>query len=294
MNTKIFILSAITSLLCVFNINADEHKYLPMVREGVEWHYQYEDNHPTTGTKYDVYYRFDGAESVDGTKYNVLYRYTDKEFDKSKAEVAAYMRETEETESVYSICKLNFAGENINSPEQLTYDFATPSTSNEFVNFTPISVKSATVEGVDRKVIYQGDLVWAIEGIGMATSDPWWGYLPYPLLSMPSAYPCNFIILLDVKEIATGNYLYRYDNFFGSVEETTTPTNRISVKVSAGLLAVNGADDCSSITISDLSGQTIASAKGKTVDISNLSKGLYVVSATSDSGNMQSKVVAIR
>lgn len=277
------------------NESADDHKYLPMVREGVEWHYQFEDNNPITGTKYDVFYRFDGTEYIDGTKYFVLYRYLDREFNKSKAQVAAYMYEIEDKERVFSICRMNFGGQYINRPQMLAYDFATPTTFDEFkCGQVTMSIQSAIVEGVTRKVVYQDDMVWAIEGIGMATRDVWWGYLAYPMLNIPAAYPCASFILLDVKEIETGKYLYRYDDFFGSVESTAMSSNQLSVSISGGQLTVSGVDDCSSITIRDISGRTVSTAKANTIDVSGLEKGLYIVSAASASGKIQSKVVAIQ
>lgn len=273
---------------------ADDHKYLPLVREGVEWHYQFEDNNPITGTKYDVFYRFDGTEYIDGNKYFVLYRYLDREFNKSKAQIAAYMYENEDNESVFSICQLSFDGQNINCPKMLAYDFATQSTNDEFkCGEVTMSIKSAIVEGVSRKVVYQDNTIWAIEGIGMATREVWWGYLAYPMLTMPSAYPCESFLLLDVKEIETGKYLYRYDDFFGSVESTAISSNQLSVSISGGQLTVSGVDNCSSITIRDTSGRTVSSAKANTINVSGLEKGMYIVSAISTSGKTQSKVVAI-
>ena len=94
--------------MAAITATAADLTYMPMVREGVEWHYATQNVRQGGTDTGNIYLRFDGSETVDGKTYSVLYRYDTPAFDKAKAQIAAYMRE--DGHKVYAICKIKPAG----------------------------------------------------------------------------------------------------------------------------------------------------------------------------------------
>lgn len=90
--------------IAAITATAADLTYMPMVREGVEWHYATQNVRQGGTDTGNIYLRFDGSETVDGKTYSVLYRYDTPAFDKAKAQIAAYMRE--DGHKVYAICKI--------------------------------------------------------------------------------------------------------------------------------------------------------------------------------------------
>ena len=90
--------------MAAITATAADWTYMPMVREGVEWHYATQNVRQGGTDTGNIYLRFDGSETVDGKTDSVLYRYDTPAFDKAKAQIAAYMRE--DGHKVYAICKI--------------------------------------------------------------------------------------------------------------------------------------------------------------------------------------------
>lgn len=115
--------------MAAITATAADWTYMPMVREGVEWHYATQNVRQGGTDTGNIYLRFDGSETVDGKTYSVLYRYDTPAFDKAKAQIAAYMRE--DGHKVYAICKIKPDGTSTSgneSEERVAYDFDTPKT----------------------------------------------------------------------------------------------------------------------------------------------------------------------
>lgn len=120
--------------MAAITATAADWTYMPMVREGVEWHYATQNVRQGGTDVGNIYLRFDGSETVDGKTYSVLYRYDTPAFDKAKAQIAAYMRE--DGHKVYAICKIKPDGTSTSgneSEERVAYDFDTPE-NNTFAN----------------------------------------------------------------------------------------------------------------------------------------------------------------
>lgn len=267
--------------------SAADWTYMPMVREGVEWHYTTnsfnEDGYDAT----EVYLRFDGKETIGDKTYSVLYRYDSPEFDKSNARVAAYMRE--DGEKVYSICKLMPNGDVAeDNGEVLAYDFATP----DGGSFSIVEKSDfVTIDGVSRKALYGNGWIWAVDGIGMATDIMLDGYLPYPFNSMAPAtfYFCTRLV--DLKDIATGKTVYSHDDFYGSVG--SVETGKVNVAVDGGMLTVSCQDDeCVSVALTSATGAAVARAGSSQLSTAGLQRGVYVVTATMASGKQEVMKVA--
>lgn len=101
--------------MAAITATAADWTYMPMVREGVEWHYATQNVRQGGTDVGNIYLRFDGSETVDGKTYSVLYRYDTPAFDKAKAQIAAYMRE--DGHKVYAICKIKPDGTSTSSNE---------------------------------------------------------------------------------------------------------------------------------------------------------------------------------
>ena len=167
--------------MAAITATAADWTYMPMVREGVEWHYATQNVRQGGTDTGNIYLRFDGSETVDGKTYSVLYRYDTPAFDKAKAQIAAYMRE--DGHKVYAICKIKPDGTSTSgneSEERVAYDFDTPE-NNTFAIVGKVDF--ITVGNTSHKALSDNSVnhIWAIDGIGIAaegfTAD---GYLPFP------------------------------------------------------------------------------------------------------------------
>lgn len=276
-------------LLCMAatTMSAADWTYMPLVREGVEWHYTSQNVRAGGTDEKDFYLRFDGTATVGDKTYSVLYRYDSPEYDKVKAQVAAYMRE--DGEKVYSICKLMPNGDAAEDKgEVLAYDFATPDGGSfSFVEKSDF----VTIDGVSRKALYGNGWIWAVDGIGMATDMMLDGYLPYPLNSLA---PTTFYFctrLVDMKDIATGKAVYSHDDFYGSVG--SVETGKVNVAVGGGMLTVGCKDDeCVSVALTSATGAAVARTEGGQLSTAGLQRGVYVVTATMASGKQEVMKVA--
>lgn len=171
----------ILMVMAAITATAADWTYMPMVREGVEWHYATQNVRQGGTDTGNIYLRFDGSETVDGKTYSVLYRYDTPAFDKAKAQIAAYMRE--DGHKVYAICKIKPDGTSTSgneSEERVAYDFDTPE-NNTFAIVGKVDF--ITVGNTSHKALSDNSVnhIWAIDGIGIAaegfTAD---GYLPFP------------------------------------------------------------------------------------------------------------------
>lgn len=293
MKTTKILLFAFGSLLYVSDAFGGGYKYQPLVREGVEWHYLYCNRAPVDGmytyTETDVYFRFDGTETINGKTYSVLYRYT-TDYKKSEAQIAAYMRE--DGEKVWSICKLNYRGDqNDSDNEFLAYDFDTPATDCAAQN---LSTQFVEVNGVEHEAIKSGNHDWAIDGIGMAVETDCWGYLAMPDFTLPSITFYDGMLLKDLKETESGKYIYQHDNYYASVDSPVSQASQISIDVNSGVLYVKGISRCKNISVYDLAGKTVVSGNSDLVVVSSLKSGLYVVKITTDSEKVYTQKVEIR
>lgn len=270
--------------------SAADWTYMPMVREGVEWHYTTESYNAEGHNATQVYLRFDGKETIGDKTYSVLYRYDSPEFDKSNARVAAYMRE--DGEKVYTICKLMPNGDAAeDTGEQLAYDFATPA-GGSFA-----SVEKAdfvTVDGVTHKALYEWDRVWAIDGIGIASEIRLDGYLPYPFNSMAPATFYFAMRLIDLKETATGKVIYSSDSFYGSVAGIEASDGLCVTSADGSLHASVKSGDCRSLTLTSSVGTTVATTSGSQLSADGMQPGVYIVTAATASGKRISRKVIVR
>ena len=281
--------------MAAITATAADWTYMPMVREGVEWHYATQNVRQGGTDTGNIYLRFDGSETVDGKTYSVLYRYDTPAFDKAKAQIAAYMRE--DGHKVYAICKIKPDGTSTSgneSEERVAYDFDTPE-NNTFAIVGKVDF--ITVGNTSHKALSDNSVnhIWAIDGIGIAaegfTAD---GYLPFPNPYVVASTFYFSTYLVDLKEIATGNTIYSHDSFYGSVADIKADNRPLTVIVAGGRInAVSPRGECSDLTIANTTGATVAHSEGASASIEGLTPGIYVVTATTPEGKRVAKKIAL-
>ena len=281
--------------MAAITATAADWTYMPMVREGVDWHYATQNVRQGGTDTGNIYLRFDGSETVDGKTYSVLYRYDTPAVDKAKAQIAAYMRE--DGHKVYAICKIKPDGTSTSgneSEERVAYDFDTPE-NNTFAIVGKVDF--ITVGNTSHKALSDNSVnhIWAIDGIGIAaegfTAD---GYLPFPNPYVVASTFYFSTYLVDLKEIATGNTIYSHDSFYGSVADIKADNCPLTVIVAGGRInAVSPKGECSDLTIANTTGATVAHSEGASASIEGLTPGIYVVTATTPEGKRVAKKIAL-
>lgn len=309
---------------CVFGMMAQQrmvaeepegYEYVPMVREGVEWGYEW--SIPTIYGKTSSYYiQFNGDTIIDKKTYKKCYRYNSLQFSKGNARLAGFARE--ENQKVYAIIKLNADGSPYSfSGEQLIYDFNAPKGTDIIINGlycgTVSRIEYVKLRGQWRKAVYislgedsPNDFLYAVEGLGIV--HPSESYLLYPF---PDRQSCTLCFTAHLNYVSNypqcegyeynADFEYRYDEDYdnlemGGVETVNTTSDDLQVTQGDGWLRV-GVDDC-------YRRAELADAKGVVVDAVTLQgetevefqtvgllAGIYVVSLISDNAVNTVKVI---
>lgn len=291
------------------------YEYVPIVREGVEWGYEWYVA-SVYGKTSSYYIQFDGDTVIGGKTYKKCYRYNSWYLVQPNARLAGFARE--ENHKVYAIIKLRGDGAPLwQESEQLIYDFDAPAGTEIRINNTYYGTVSRieyiNLRGQWRKAIYtyfgeSGDkeYLYAVEGLGIVL--PSVGYLldPHPdreacilcyenHLNYVSDYPqCE-----GAEYRAEFEYCYDedYEQIKGSVE--TVEADGPGLQVSQGdswLRVAVGCDCYRRAELTDSKGSVVDSVElhgDEVVEFSTygLPSGVYVVSLVSDSAVRSEKVL---
>ena len=303
---------------CVFGVMAQQrvetaaeepegYEYVPIVREGVEWGYEW--SIPTIYGKTSSYYiQFKGEAIIDGKTYKKCYRYNSMQFSKENGRLAGFARE--EDKKVYAIIKLNAEGEPYGSDkEQLIYDFNAPKGTDVIINGlycgTVSRIEYVKIRNQWRKAVYlsmgednPSDFLYAVEGLGIV--HPSESYLLYPF---PDRQSCTLCFTAHLNYVSNypqcegyeynADFEYRYDEDYdnlemGGVETVNAATEGLLVTQGDGWLRVSVDCDCyRRAELTDAKGMVVdaVTLQGETeVEFQTVgfAAGVYVVSLFSD------------
>ena len=212
---KKFIFTIVMLFTCSIaaQAQAQSEDYLPLVREGVRWHYvkSFIDSQEEIFVDTPYYYEFKGDSILNGKTYKKCYVTSSEP---KESGLVALVRE--EDKKVYR----KFVNDELSKPE-LIYNFNPAELSVDGFNlYDKIeSTKNVSIEGVDCKV-YQVknaqdiDNIALIEGVGvdLSSSNYYHGNLLSPLINYCTCY-VETVYTLDRLEDLDGNILYTYSQY---------------------------------------------------------------------------------
>ncbi len=308
-----YILLVLFALLGCMKLSAQEYKYVPFVREGMEWCY-FADGHAMTAD-YDHFslFRIEGDTLIAGTTYKKCNSYNVGKNGKLVRE--GYFRE--ENKKVYFLYQADISlGKD---GERLLYDFTPVQIGDslildvEFEKFYITKIDTLTIDGTLRKRFWMdfeitdyriGPFSYT-EGIGQT------GYeiglylnnnLLYPFEdSMPSISAVDHNIVY-VKRSTDGVFEYLneklYNDFLASsIESVSSSSLKIAREDGRWVLTLpQGGKPCK-IEVMDATGRMVwsKSVAGNTdtlgIPTADFVPGTYIVVLTAQSGKMTQKVV---
>lgn len=303
------------------------YEYVPLVREGVEWGYAYENPDNISGEL--TYYRlqFRGTTEINGKIYHNLLKYYG--YTRYNSEIVAYMRE--EDKKVY----VTFSDDS--SEEYLRFDFGL----KEGDKFQGSEISHArtcietgfvnTATGPRRYMkfssdVYEPEYDMLIEGIGPYKSTPetyyYGGSIIKPIYDISACHPkCDkFDILLYERKVNTyieqkgemiwtnpvcfeaiGKYdpsVWHWNNLeiLGAVENTLTEGTDVEITVENNAVNVNSSTtDILYVETYDIEGRLLSTMKPVnnrcSVSLSSIS-GMAIVKVTTTTGIYSTKVAS--
>ena len=252
-----------------------DYEYVPIVREGVEWVYDWSYYNPTIEGRF--FLQFSGDSIINGKTYKVCYRYHTPELHKE---------------------------------ELLAYDFNVEL--NGYVRLPngqeyPIDrIGYVRIGGKLRKAYYAysssvGQTLWAIEGIGYATNRQVDGDLISPYLEACACFPAYTSCLAYVHRLGSDSeWEYSHDDFdFDNIDDIGNYTE-LEFGVGDGSLTVaTPRGGVRRTRLLDLDGNVVWSSNHEDVSAVSIpteefAKGAYIVEAETVSGVSVSQRVAVR
>lgn len=318
MKRNIFAITMILALTLSLRLGAKapaDYEYVPLVREGVEWVYDWSYYNPTIEGRF--YLQFSGDSIINGKTYKVCYRYHTPELHKEDAFIEGFVRE--EDKRVYVIGRRVPDGGTDNSytayddrhkEEFLAYDFNVEL--NGYVRLPngqeyPIDrIGYVWIGGKLRKTYYAysgsvGHTLWAIEGIGYATKRPVDGDLISPYLEACACFPTYTSCLAYVHQVGSDSeWEYSHDDFdFDNIDDIWNYTE-LEFGVGDGSLTVaSPRGEVRRTRLLDLDGNVVWASSHEDVSAVSIpteefAKGVYIVEAETVGGISVSQRVAVR
>lgn len=316
MKRNIFAVTMVMILTLGLRLGAEapaDYEYVPLVREGVEWVYDWTYYNQTIGGRF--FLQFSGDSIINGKTYKVCYRYHTPELNKEDAFIEGFARE--EDKRVYVIGRRVPDGGTDNSytayddrhkEEFLAYDFNVDL--NGYVRLPneqeyPIDrIDYVRIGGKLRKAYYAysgsvGHTLWAIEGIGYATKRQVDGDLISPYLTACACFPTYTSCLAYVHQVGSDTeWGYSHDDFdFDNINDIWNCTE-LEFGASDGTLTVaTPRDEVRCARLLDLDGNVAWSFSHQCVNTvviptEDLGKGVYVIEAeTSGGASLRQRVV---
>lgn len=317
MDTKRTIISIVTCVVIWLSIHSEEpadYEYVPTVREGIEWTYNWNYNSPYKEGQY--YLQFSGDSVINGKTYKVCYRYATVSLNKKDAIIEGFARE--EDKKVYIIGRRTPDGNesnmivgygDFNTEERLVYDFTVGLGDNiqvfEGAREYPVgAIGYVRIGDKLRKAIYVGGLfgttLWAIEGIGFASERDYDADLITPDLAIYGCFPCFTCQLAYVQKCWNKGIEFDYTDFdFDTIDYIENHTELMFV-LDSGKLTITAPDsDVRRTQIVDTGGKVVWNSMHNgvsTVEIptADFQKGVYIAIAETAKGRRLSQKVVLK
>ena len=304
MKTHVYklVLGLLLTLLLNVNSYAQDYEYIPIVKSGVQiW--TTESSSEGFGGHYS---RFALTEEDtimdDGKLYKKLYFFLDSAFNHSTAECIGGIRE--EDKKVYYKGKASYDGEPWTTGLLCDFSLSVGDTFDvpPFWDLTVIVIDVDTVDflGIQRRQIHLGFSDWAdamfkwIEGIG---SDLGLLFATYQRFLLKINANGSLLCYLNNGELQYNNSGDKGCFPIIGLDEIKLEDNSINLYPNPTSKEVNISSEniINSIEIFNSLGQklyqTNVKAKGKTLDINSLSKGVYIIGVSTDKGYVRKKLI---
>ena len=309
MKTRIYkLVLGVFITLFAFNAYSQDYEYIPIVKPGLQlwtWDYAYY-GYEDESYAFRRYALTEEDTIIDNITYKKIYEFTDLDFDPNAAEYYGGMRENSQKQVYYRA--------HYTDREILLYDFSlsigdtfrtsTPSVADT-VTFEVTSIDTIEYNGIYRKVFtvelgpneYMSGVVehtiW-IEGVGNYE-----GITMFPrYLAVDNWYITRCYIHND--ELLYSNYrhggsdcitpLMRIEDFFCNSNYITLYPNPTTSEIS-----ISSESLINSIEIYNSLGQKVyaetINSKEKTINISSLPSGVYILGAKTEDGIMRKKII---
>ena len=306
MKTRIYklVLVVITTLFA-FNLNAQDYEYIPLVKPGLQlWTCDkgYA-GHDDEAYRFRKYALTDEDTMIDDETYKKLYLYSDIEFSPETATYIGALRENSQKQvfyrGMYELLELNEMIYDFSLSVGDTFSGGSLNMSSYFIGLVVADIDTVNYDGVERrrfKIMTAGygqiAAIW-IEGIGnreglffpyhTTTADIWGNVRCYThndeLLYSNYRHGGSDCVtpLMGIESIIEDNSITLYPN----------PTNNE--------ISISSESFINSIEIYNSLGQKVytetINSKEKTIDISSLPSGVYVLGAKTDDGIMRKKII---
>ncbi len=291
-----------------------EYKYVPIVREGVEWGYVASYHFPPDAEYYRL--QLKGDTVINGKTYKRCYAYQTATLNIEIATLHGFLRE--EDKRVYFIPNLEeenltgiwillkFIYEEYGDDERMIYDFNlnvgdTFEPADLLINITDISL--VEVDGIMRKRFHDGNTATNaysfIEGAGAVGNMC--GELVYPFtdwMTNGAIVRFNF-----ERNVADGRIVYKSEEFddgdptcAGESVTAVMQSPAITITVAGKTVTASASGNGTiTATIHDINGRTVATAQSAdgslTVDMAGFTPGIYIVTATTANDRKIRKII---
>ncbi len=297
------------SILFALNLNAQDYEYIPLVKPGIQiWTNDY-----TVCSDHYIFRRFaitDEDTLIDNETYKKVYYFTDSVFNPLAANCIGGLRENEQRQVFYK-------GEALHEcvSQGMIYDFSLSVEDTFMVEWSDniykiASIDTIIIDNIKRRKFSIALLIpeldttfneyilidkW-IEGIGSSNGllfNIWYAGVNCFNGGVNRCYEYN-------GELQYHDYLYGIEDCitpYLGLNEIKLEDNSITLFPNPTSMDVNISSEniINSIEVFNSLGQKVyqtnVKAKGKTIDINSLSKGVYIIGVNTDKGYSRKKLV---